>query len=373
MASKLVITIAQANPTVGDIEGNLDLIRRQRAEAALANADLVVFSELMICGYPPEDLVLKPALLDHCRKAIQVLAEETADGGPALLVGTPWEDDGKLYNAVVLLRNGRIETARYKHDLPNYGVFDEKRVFDEGPIPGPIPFALGDGSQARLGVMICEDMWTEDVAEGLEESGAELLIVPNGSPFEHDKQDLRLNLAVARVTETGLPLVYGNQVGGQDELVFDGGSFVLNDDCGLAAQSPMFRPDLLITHWQRGDGERWICSSAERTPPLGELEAIYGAMCLGLKDYVGKNRFPGVVLGLSGGIDSALTAAVAADALGANHIHAVMMPSRYTSAESLDDAEACAKALGIRLDQVAIEPAVDAFAGMLAPVFEGLP
>ncbi len=371
MVAELVIAIAQINPTVGDIDGNLQRIRDARRDAGAAGADLVLYSELAICGYPPEDLVLKPALHEHCRHAVDALANDTADGGPALLIGTPWIENGKLYNAVVLLRNGGIDTTRYKHDLPNYGVFDEKRVFEAGPIPGPIPFPLKDGTQARLGVMICEDMWTEDVAEGLEESGAEILIIPNGSPFEHDKQDLRLNLAVARVTETGLPLIYGNQVGGQDELVFDGGSFVLGADRRLVAQAPYFEPDLLITRWQRGADDRWTSETGRMVAPPSHLQSIYLAMCLGLKDYVEKNRFPGVVLGLSGGIDSALTAAVAADALGPERVHAVMMPSRYTSRESLDDAAACAKALGIKLDEVAIQPAVGAFGDMLAPVFQG--
>ncbi len=371
MAADLVIAIAQTNPTVGDIDGNVALIRTTRRQAAAAGADLVLFSELVVIGYPPEDLVLKPALQQHARRAVERLAEDSADGGPAMLVGTPWVDDGRLYNAVVLLRDGRIETVRYKHDLPNYGVFDEKRVFAAGPIPGPIPFPLEDGSQIRLGVMICEDMWSEDVAEGLEESGADLLVVANGSPFEQDKQDLRVNFAVARGTETGLPLIFGNQVGGQDELVFDGGSFVLDAGRRLVAQAPLFEPDLLITHWRRGEDERWTCLPAARTPPPADLEAIYLAMCLGLRDYVGKNRFPGVVLGLSGGIDSALSAAVAVDALGPDRVHAVMMPSRYTSKASLEDAGACAAALGIRLDEVAIEPAVHGFAAMLAPLFEG--
>ena len=371
MVAELVIAVAQINPTVGDIDGNLQRIRDARRDAGASGADLVLFSELAICGYPPEDLVLKPALHEHCRRAVDALANDTADGGPALLVGTPWVEKGKLYNAVALLRDGRIETTRYKHDLPNYGVFDEKRVFEAGPIPGPIPFPLKDGTQARLGVMICEDMWTEDVAEGLEETGAEILIIPNGSPFEHDKQDLRLNLAVARVTETGLPLIYGNQVGGQDELVFDGGSFVLDADRRLAAQAPYFEPDLLITRWQRGADDRWTCEVGRMVEPPSHLQSIYLAMCLGLRDYVEKNRFPGVVLGLSGGIDSALTAAVAADALGPERVHAVMMPSRFTSRESLEDAAGCADALGIKLDEVAIEPAVGAFGDMLAPIFQG--
>ena len=235
-----------------------------------------------------------------------------------MIVGAPWRDRGKLYNAMLLLQGGRVVTARYKHDLPNYGVFDEKRVFAAGPIPGPMAFPLPGGSdQIRIGGMVCEDMWTEDVAEGLQESGAEILIVPNGSPFEADKQDVRMNLAVARVTETGLPLIYCNQVGGQDELVFDGASFVLNADRRLVAQAKAFEEDLLITRWRRGDDDVWACVDGRITPPVEGLEAVYRAMCLGLRDYVHKNGFPGVVLGLSGGINSALSAAVAVDALGA--------------------------------------------------------
>ncbi|HEX5078239.1 MAG TPA: NAD+ synthase [Geminicoccaceae bacterium] len=372
MGAELTIAIAQTNPTVGAITNNLALIRATRARAAEAGADLVVFSELVVVGYPPEDLVLKPALQEHVACAVQALAEDTASG-PAMIVGAPWRDRGNLYNAMLLLHGGRIVTARYKHDLPNYGVFDEKRVFAPGPIPGPMALPLAGGDeQIRIGGMVCEDMWTEDVAEGLQESGAEILIVPNGSPFEADKQDVRMNLAVARITETGLPLIYCNQVGGQDELVFDGASFVLNADRRLAAQAKAFEEDLLITRWRR-DGDVWTCIEGRITPPVEGLEAVYRAMCLGLRDYVDKNGFPGVVLGLSGGIDSALSAVVAVDALGAQRVHGVMMPSRYTSQASLEDARAVAGALGIRLDQVSIEPGVAAFEAMLAPIFRGLP
>jgi NAD+ synthase len=373
MPADLTIALAQLNPTVGDVEGNLALARKALAEAAAAGADLVVLTELMMVGYPPEDLVLKPALQAHARRAVEALAASTTADGPAVLVGAPWIERGRLYNAVLLLQAGRIATVRFKYELPNYGVFDEKRVFAAGPVPGPIPLARPGrpGEQVRLGVMICEDMWTEDVTEGLQETGAELLIVLNGSPFEHDKQDLRLNLAVARVTASGLPLLYVNQVGGQDELVFDGASFVLNADCRLAAQASSFVEQVLITRWRRDSAGGWRCAPGPVSPPGDELEWIYQAMCLGLRDYVDKNRFPGVVLGLSGGIDSALSAAVAADALGPARVHAVMMPSRYTSAESLEDAAACAAALGIRLDRVPIEPAVEAFSAMLAPLFAG--
>jgi NAD+ synthase len=370
LSQDLVVAIAQIDPTVGDIAGNLQRILDARRAAAAGGASLVVLSELVVAGYPPDDLVLKPAFQDHCRDAVLALAAETADGGPAVLLGAPWRDGASLHNAALLLAEGRVQTFRAKHDLPNYGVFDEKRVFAAGPVPGPIPLRLEDGRVLRLGVMICEDMWTPDVAEGLAESGAEILIVINASPFESDKPDQRLQLAVARVTETGLPLVYVNQVGGQDELCFDGASFVLGADRRLRAQAPSFAPHLLLTRWRR-DGEIWDCTPAERVPPPGRLEAIWRAMALGLADYVDKNRFPGVVLGLSGGIDSALSAVVAVDALGASRVHAVMMPSRFTAAESLEDAAATASRLGIRLDTVPIEPGVAAFDAMLAPLFAG--
>jgi NAD+ synthase len=366
----ITIALAQANPTVGDIAGNLSLARRLRAQAAEAGAELVVLPELCLVGYPPEDLVLKPAVCEHARHALGGLTQDTADGGPALIVGAPWRDGGRIYNAAFVLAGGAVAGRVYKHALPNYGVFDEKRVFQPGPMPGPIRLALRAGGAVRLGLLICEDMWVEDVAEALGESGAEILVVPNGSPFEHGKQDERLQLAVARVTETGLPLIYVNQVGGQDELVFDGGSFAIDAGRRLVAQAPCFVEALMLTRWRRDDRDR--LQPAERgtiAPPLPDLEAIYRAMVLGLHDYVGKNRFPGVVLGLSGGIDSALSAAVAVDALGADRVHAVMMPSRYTSRDSLEDAAACAERLGIRLDEVPIEPAVEAFHHMLAPVF----
>jgi NAD+ synthase len=368
------MALAQCNPTVGDLDGNLALIRRLHAEAAAACADIVVFPELALTGYPLEDLVLKPALLERSAALVEALAADTAGGRPAILVGAPWaEGRERPFNGVFLLAEGRIEGRRAKHELPNYGVFDEKRVFAAGPVPGPLRLALRDGGTIRLGAMVCEDMWIEDVAEGLEESGAEILVVINGSPFEAGKQDVRLQHAVARVTETGLPLVYLNLVGGQDELVFDGASFVLDAGRRLAAQAPWFEPALVVTRWANA-GDGWQPSGErELARPPEDLEAIYRAMVLGLRDYVAKNGFPGVVLGLSGGVDSGLSAAVAVDALGADRVHALMMPSRYTSKDSLDDAAASAELLGIRLDTVAIEPAVEAFGGMLGPLFAGRP
>ena len=364
MTETLTIALAQLNPTVGDVDGNADRLLAARDEAAAGGADLVVYSELVLIGYPPEDLVLKPALIERVERAIERLAQSTGDGGPAMLVGAPWRDDGKLYNAAYLLADGGVAAVRPKHDLPNYGVFDEKRLFAAGPLNGPVPF-----KDVRLGIMVCEDMWTGDVTECLEESGADILVVPNGSPFELDKPDDRLSLAVARVTESGLPLIYVNQVGGQDELVFDGASFVLDADRNLRAQAPSWRETVLMTHWSVGDDGRWGCAAADIAKAEEGEAAIYQATVTGLRDYVGKNRFPGVVIGLSGGIDSALSAAIAVDALGPDAVHCVMMPSRYTSQDSLDDAQACAERLGVRLDTVPIESAVEAFGGMLGELF----
>jgi NAD+ synthase len=366
MTDRLAIALAQLNPTVGDVDGNIRAIRAARAEAAKAGADLLVTGELSVCGYPPEDLVLKPAFQRRIAEQVAAFAAETADGGPAVLLGAPWRDNGRLYNAALLLDGGKIATRRYKHLLPTYGVFDEDRVFARGPSPGPIQF-----KGVRLGVMICEDMWQPDVTETLEESGAEILIVINGSPFEIDKSDMRLNLAVARVSEAKLPLIYVNQVGGQDELVFDGHSFVLGVDRSLRIQAPAWEERVVTTNWSR-TGADWVCETGEIDKEKDDdLGAVYRAMVLGLRDYVTKNRFPGVVLGLSGGIDSAISAAVAADAIGSDKIFGVMMPSPYTSQESLDDAAETAKLLGIAYEIIPISGAMTAFDDMLKPVFTG--
>ncbi|MBI1244279.1 MAG: NAD+ synthase [Alphaproteobacteria bacterium] len=366
MTQALGLSLAQVNPIVGDVSGNLERIRAARAQSAATGAEIVLYPELVISGYPPEDLVLKPAFQIACRSAIESLAADTADGGPAMIVGTPWVDEGKLYNAACVLDAGRVQTVRYKHHLPNYGVFDEKRVFVPGPLPGPVALR-----GMRFGLMICEDMWFPDVAECLVESGAEILVVPNGSPFETDKTDQRQRLAIERMSETGLPLVYVNQVGGQDELVFDGASFAMNADGIVTAQMAAFAEAIAVVNIRRSNSGL-VVENGQTVPPIGPLAAIYSALCLGLRDYVEKNRFKGVILGLSGGIDSALTAALAVDGLGADRVRAVMMPSRFTSRESLDDAAACAKLLGIRLDEISIEPAVAAFSEMLAAQFSGL-
>ena len=365
-SDKLAIAVAQLNSTVGDIAGNAEKVRRARAAAAAQGADLVVFPELFIAGYPPEDLVLKPAFQAACRATIEALARETASAGPALLVGTPWLEEGKLYNAVALLDGGAIAALRFKVDLPNYGVFDEKRVFTPGPMPGPVSFR-----GVRLGLPICEDIWGAEIVECLAETGAELLVVPNGSPYWRQKGDVRLNIAVARVTEQGLPTVYVNQVGGQDELVFDGVSFGLHADCSLAFQLAAFQEAVVTTRWRRR-GVTWRCEDGPMVAAVEADRADYAACVLGLRDYVGKNGFPGVVLGLSGGIDSALCAAIAVDALGPERVRCMMLPYKFTSQESLDDAAACAKALGVRYEILPIASAVEGFEAALAPAFGGL-
>jgi NAD+ synthase len=366
-SDRLAIAAAQLNPTVGDIAGNTEKVRRARVTAAAQGADLVVFPELFIAGYPPEDLVLKPAFQAACRAAIETLARETTTPGPALLVGSPWLDDGKLYNAVALLDGGAITALRYKVDLPNYGVFDEKRVFAPGPMPGPVSFR-----GVRLGLPICEDIWGEEIVECLAETGAELLVVPNGSPYWRQKGDVRLNIAVARVTEQGLPTIYVNQVGAQDELVFDGVSFGLHADCSLAFQLDAFKETIVTTKWVR-QGGAWRCENGPIVAPVEADRADYAACVLGLRDYVNKNGFPGVVLGLSGGIDSALCAAMAVDALGADRVHCIMLPYKFTAQESLDDAAACAKALGVRYQLLPIAKGVEGLEASLASAFTGVP
>jgi NAD+ synthase len=363
MTDRLVIALAQLNPTVGAVEANLAKAREARVKTR--DADLILFPELFICGYPPEDLVLRPSLIAACKAAIETLASETTEG-PAVLIGVPWRDGEKLHNGIALLANGKIEALRFKHDLPNYGVFDEKRVFQAGPAPGPVSF-----KGVRLGVPICEDIWTEETCETLAETGAEILLVPNGSPFEQNKDDERLNLAVARVTETGLPLVYLNQVGGQDELVFDGASFVLNGDRSLALQMPMFEEAIALTEWTRQANGGWRMTPGTMAKLPEKEEETWKACVLGLGDYVRKNRFPGVALGLSGGIDSAVVAAMAVDALGKAAVHCVMLPYAYTSRESLADAEECARLLGVRYDVVPIREPVEGFLSALKPMFDG--
>ena len=363
---RLSIVLAQVNPTVGDVRGNTALVRHARQNAATVGADLVVFSELVLVGYPPEDLVLRPAFVEAAAAALRELQQESAAGGPGLVVTLPWAQDGRVYNAVALVADGRVD-LRFKHDLPNYGVFDEKRVFTPGPLPDPVVFR-----NIPIGLPICEDVWYPACASHLARAGAQLLLVPNGSPFEVEKFHQRLDLGRHRVSETGLPLAYVNQVGGQDELVFDGGSFVMNADGTLAQVLPFWKEALVLTTWEC-EGGRFRATGEKKWIEEPRSASVYSAMMLGLRDYVRKNGFRGVVIGLSGGIDSALTAAVAVDALGASRVRGVRLPSRFTSEASMDDATASACALKMHLETLGIEHPVAALEKELEPLFAGRP
>ncbi|PYE89977.1 NAD+ synthase [Phyllobacterium leguminum] len=363
----LRIAIAQLNPVLGDVDANLAKAREARADAARQGADVVLFTELFISGYPPEDLVLRPSFTAACEKAVREFAADTADGGPGVIIGTPLKRDTGLHNSVMVLDGGEVIAERFKQDLPNYGEFDEKRVFVAGPMLGPVNFR-----GVRLGIPICEDIWGDlGVCETLCESGAEILLVPNGSPYYRGKVDVRHQVAIRQVIETGLPLIFANQVGGQDELIFDGASFGINADKSLAFQMSEFEAQLAAIPWKR-EPDGWVCFDGPMARIPETEEADYHACMLGLRDYVNKNGFKNVVLGLSGGIDSALCAALAVDALGEERVRAVMMPYRYTSKDSLKDAEDCARALGCRYDIVPIHEPVEGFRHALAPLFEGL-
>lgn len=342
------IIIAQLNPTVGDVGGNMDKIRSVRDNAP-SDTDLIVFSEMITTGYPTDDLVLNPNFMDAVENAVRQLAAEST-GKPAIIISTPWRDNGELYNAAMIIGDGDIKHIALKHHLPNYGVFDEKRLFKSGDLPNVYDF-----KGVKIGLMTCEDLWHTDIAAHLKSQGADILIVPNGSPYQDDIHTTRLDIARSRFEETKLPIIYVNQVGGQDELVFDGGSFVIDHNGNKTHQFPLFKEYVgaLDTPYIATD--------------LFEDEIIYQAATLGLKDYVEKNGFPGVLIGLSGGIDSALSAAIAVDALGASRVHCVMMPSLYTSQESLDDAAECAQLLGVKLDTIPIEDVMQAFDGMISP------
>ncbi len=366
MTDTLSIAIAQINQRVGDLKANADsmLEWRQKAEAQAGDVDLILFPEQQLIGYPAEDLVLKPAFQKAAAHELDRLAAATADGGPAMLVGSILKEESGLFNIVALLDRGKIVAIRKKHELPNYGTFDEKRIFTSGPLPEPVEFR-----GVKLGLPICEDGWLPAVSKHLANQNAEILISVNGSPYEIDKDDRRLQqVFAARVAETGLPVLFLNRVGGQDELVFDGSSFVLNADGVAAHRLPDWEEHLAITHWTRGD-TGWSCAAGALAKWEDHPADIYSAMVLALRDYVNTNRFPGVVLGLSGGIDSAICAAIAADALGPDRVWCVMLPSRFTGQLSLDLAAECAAMIGCKLETIPISPAVDAFDDMLSGSF----
>ena len=354
------IAIAQLNQVVGDLAGNAGRILEATSAAGRAGADLVVTPELSLCGYPPEDLLLRPAFLAACRQEIERLAAATES--PALLVGFPEVASGKCYNAVAVLRGGSIAAVYRKRELPNYTVFDEERYFEPGGDPCVI-----DVAGVRVGIIICEDVWFPGPARVARDAGAQLLVVPNGSPYHTQQQALRRRIVTARTKECGLPVVYVNRVGGQDELVFDGASFVVDGRGRLAQQLPAWHETLALVECDGADPKAVRGDIDERLEPH-----VYAALTMGVRDYVEKNRFPGVLLGLSGGIDSALTLAVAVDALGAGRVRALMLPSVYNATISLEDARAMASGLGVRYDEIRIDPIMAAYKQALAEEFRGL-
>ena len=364
MAGTFRLTLAQLNATVGDLAGNAALAQKAWEEGKAAGADLVALPEMFITGYQTQDLVMKPAFVADAMAHIEALMEACSDG-PALAVGGPLIQGDKLYNAYHVMKGGRLLRQVLKHDLPNETVFDEVRLYDSGPLGGPYDLGV-----VRVGTPICEDAWHEEVPEALEESGAEILLVPNGSPYYRGKFDTRLNVMVARVVETGLPLVYLNMVGGQDDQVFDGVSFVLNPHGELALRLPVLEEVIAHVDFEETD-EGWRAVPGEIAPLPDEWEQDYRVMVQATRDYFRKTGFKKCLLGLSGGIDSAIVATIAADALGPENVRCVMLPSEYTSQTSLDDAAAVAKALGTRLDTVPISGARAAVTEALAPLFEG--
>ncbi len=364
MADTFRLTLAQLNPTVGAIAANAAQAREVWAEGRAAGADMVALTEMFLTGYQTQDLVMKPAFVAQAMAEIDRLAADCADG-PALGIGGPCLRGRDLFNAYYVLQGGRVTATILKHELPNDTVFDEKRLFTAAPLQGPVQVG-----PLRIGIPICEDAWHAEVSETLAETGAEILLVPNGSPYHRGKPEVRTNLMVNRVIETGLPLVYLNMIGGQDDQLFDGASFVLNTAGALAVQLPQF--DTCVTHvdfvrtatgWRAEPGMLALLPHSH--------EADYHAMVLSLRDYLGKTGFRKVVLGLSGGIDSAIVATIAADAIGPANVHCVMLPSAYTSQASLEDAAQVARALGCALDTIPITGAQGAVGEALAPLFAG--
>ncbi|MEM7190469.1 MAG: NAD+ synthase [Pseudomonadota bacterium] len=370
---RLRVLCVQANPIAGDIAGNLAAAQAALTEGEAAGADLVVLPEMFLSGYQLLDLSVRPAFLRDIQAAIDILAAGTRPGGTALAVGAPvpgsttepGQDHAGAYNALILLQDGQQRAVFHKHHRPNYGVFDEKRLYLEGAAPGPIEI-----NGCRVGFPICEDLWFPDVAETLEEAGAEILISPNGSPYQRGKHDIRMGHMVARVVETGLPLVYLNLIGGQDDQIFDGGSFALNPGGALAAQFPFFEDHRRLLDIVRTD-DGWRIEESDLAPVPEPWALDYRAMVEATRDYVVKSGFSKVLLGLSGGIDSAIVATVAADALGPENVRCVRLPSKYSSDHSLKDAEDLASRLGVTCQTLPIADGVQAIEDSLAPLFEG--
>ncbi|WP_375610647.1 MULTISPECIES: NAD+ synthase [unclassified Bartonella] len=367
MKNDFRVAIAQLNPIVGDIEGNFSLAVMAHQKAKEEGAALVLLSELFISAYSPEDLVLKSAFTKTCEEAVKNLAKITV-GGPGIVIGLPLRRNGNVYNGLMLLDEGRVIAESLKFDLPNYAEFDEKRLFSSGPRPEPIVY-----HGIKLGIVICEDLWNDfSLSTELKDKGAEIILVLNGSPYYRNKTLKRIDVVHTQALRSGVPIIYANQVGGQDELVFDGGSFALNGQGKKVFQMKHFERQIALSHWQRTT-TGWNCVSGPNENLLNGLAADYQACVLGLKDYVNKNGFKDVILGLSGGIDSALCAAMAVDALGAERVRTIMMPYHFTSQESLKDAKECADLLGCHYEIIPIAQPVEAFLKTMAPVFFGLP
>ena len=363
-SSSVSVALAQLNPHLGDVSANCQKLLQMRERAAAKGADIILTPEMFLAGYPADDLVLRADFMDRIEAAISRLAKATADGGPAIIVGAPCRDNDVLYNSAFILDGGKIVARRDKVNLPNYGVFDDKRHFTPGQLQGPV---LLRGM--RLGIAVCEDIWFPDLCEMLGETGAEIILSLNASPFENAKTDMRMMHAVSRMTETGLPFVYVNMVGGQDELVFDGCSFALNLGGKIASQMPSFSEGLSLLEVRLQSGTCHLTGQISR--PAAAEEDVWRALTLGVRDYVEKNGFPGVILGLSGGVDSAIVAVLAVDALGPERVRVVMMPSDYTADISLADAEELANNLGLTLETIALRPGMDAFGSMLEASLKG--
>ncbi len=365
MMNQFSLALAQTNPTVGDFAGNAARMLEYAVQAADMGADLVLYPEMALVGYPPEDLVLVSAFREQALKAAHTLAAQARDLPCDLIFGGIWEEGGHIYNASLLASGGELRVLRTKHDLPNTGVFDEKRVFAAGPEP-----TIVDWRGVKLGLLICEEVWDAKAPPRLAAQGAELLLVQNASPYHIGKAGQRKQLMDAVTATTGIPFVYLNMVGGQDELVFDGRSYVANAGAPDASRLEAFREQLGMTRWEKRENA-WVCVGGPMAQTRADEETIYNALVLGLRDYVRKNGFPGVVLGLSGGIDSGLTAAIAADALGAGQVLTIRLPSPYSSVDTMEDAEQIAAALGLRMETIAITPAMEAVNAALAPLFAG--
>jgi len=367
VTDQLRIALAQLNPKVGDLPGNLALARQALAGAQAAKADILMLSELFLTGYFPDDLLFKPQFVADAMETARSLVADTAGTDVVLILPTIWQDKGNLYNAVVVGENGEIIATRYKRELPNTDVFYEKRYFAAGPLPQPVEI-----KGVPVGIPICEDIWHRPVCEHLATIGAEIMLCPNGSPYWTDKQHIRKDLVRARVAEDGVPLIYLNQVGGQDELIYDGASFAIEPGEKLVIQGKSFESDFIVSDWARG-ADGWTCTNGRVDDLTSVKEAPWRAAVLGLRDYVQKNGFRDVVLGLSGGIDSAVVAAMAVDAFGPEKVHCIMLPYRYTSEDSLRDAKDCASRLGVRYDIVAIGVPVDDALRELQPIFGNRP